>query len=452
MSSLITKCQKGDEKAFLELYNQNKTRAKYICFTLLANEKEAEKVAVAAFKNAFQMVMFNKIYDEREFSNYVTEKCVEYSREKVTKANPKAFRLPSNFNFLTVNFEKGKVKKAETTAQTVLFGLPEIYRFAIVLKEEKIYSDNRISEMLYLGGDKFKMLLSAMDGIIEKLLIAAKDNVITAKQFLSDIKDLDATKNLSLESETQISAAADELCAASKKKFKNRIITVVGIVVAVGAIVGGILALVMQGGNNTDFTSSTTSGSNTANNSSVATNPSSQAASSKATLDPNKTYYADIDIKDYGTVTVKLDQNSAPVTASNFVELAQSGFYDGLTFHRIIEGFMMQGGDPTGTGLSGSGTNIIGEFPANGYENNLPHTAGAISMARSRDYNSASSQFFIVHKESQHLNGAYAVFGYVTEGMEHVNAVCENAIVVDNNGTVPAANQPIMNSVKIRIE
>ena len=88
------------------------------------------------------------------------------------------------------------------------------------------------------------------------------------------------------------------------------------------------------------------------------------------------------------------------MTVANFVDLANDGFYDGLTFHRIIEGFMMQGGDPTGTGLSGSGTNIIGEFPANGYENNLPHTAGAISMARSRDYNSASSQFFIVHKHS----------------------------------------------------
>lgn len=169
-------------------------------------------------------------------------------------------------------------------------------------------------------------------------------------------------------------------------------------------------------------------------------------------LDENLTYYADIEIADYGTITVKLDQASAPISAANFVELAESGFYDGLTFHRIIEDFMMQGGDPNGNGTGGSDNNIVGEFTDNGYDNELSHTRGAISMARSTDYNSASSQFFIVHEDSTHLDGQYAVFGYVTEGMDVVDKVCESAEPTDGKGTIEADAQPVITSIKIRTE
>lgn len=169
-----------------------------------------------------------------------------------------------------------------------------------------------------------------------------------------------------------------------------------------------------------------------------------------AALDNDTTYYADIDIADYGIITVQLDQATAPVTCANFVELAESGFYDGLTFHRIIEGFMMQGGDPVGNGTGGSENNIIGEFSSNGYENNLSHTRGVISMARSQDPNSASSQFFICHADSDFLDGDYAAFGVITEGLDIVDAVCEDAEPTDNNGTIPADAQPIITSITIR--
>lgn len=169
-------------------------------------------------------------------------------------------------------------------------------------------------------------------------------------------------------------------------------------------------------------------------------------------LDAELTYYADIEIADYGTVTVQLDQAAAPITAANFVSLAQSGFYDGLTFRRIIEGFVMQGGDPNGDGTGGSENTIVGEFTDNGYENDLSHTRGAVSMARSDDYNSASSQFFIVQEDSTDLDGQYAVFGYVTEGMDVVDAVCEAAEPVDSNGTIEADAQPVITSVTIRTE
>ena len=174
------------------------------------------------------------------------------------------------------------------------------------------------------------------------------------------------------------------------------------------------------------------------------------ASASGSAAEPIGKYTAVIDIADYGTITLELDGDSAPLTVANFVKLAKDGFYDGLTFHRIIEGFMMQGGDPNGDGTGGSGTTIVGEFSENGYENNLSHTRGAISMARSDDYDSASSQFFIVQEDYPSLDGKYAVFGYVTEGMDIVDAICEAAQPTDGNGTIPAEEQPVITSITIR--
>ena len=160
-------------------------------------------------------------------------------------------------------------------------------------------------------------------------------------------------------------------------------------------------------------------------------------------------HHAEIKIQDMGTITVELDGDAAPITVQNFMDLAQSGFYDGLTFHRIINGFMMQGGDPNGDGTGGSEQNIKGEFAENGVENDLSHTRGAISMARAQDMDSASSQFFIVHQDSTYLDGQYACFGYVTDGMDIVDEICENTPVEDSNGTVLPENQPVMESITI---
>lgn len=157
----------------------------------------------------------------------------------------------------------------------------------------------------------------------------------------------------------------------------------------------------------------------------------------------------EIKIKDYGTIKLELDEKAAPITVKNFVKLAEDGFYDGLTFHRIMSGFMMQGGDPDGNGTGGSKETIKGEFKINGVENNISHVRGVISMARSQHPDSASSQFFIVHQDSTFLDGQYAAFGHVTEGMDVVDAVCEAAKPVDNNGTIPAEQQPVIESIKI---
>ncbi|WP_027090749.1 peptidylprolyl isomerase [Thomasclavelia saccharogumia] len=160
-------------------------------------------------------------------------------------------------------------------------------------------------------------------------------------------------------------------------------------------------------------------------------------------------HHAEIDVKDYGVIKVELNADEAPITVTNFVKLAKEGFYDGLTFHRIIDGFMIQGGDPNGDGTGGSDETIKGEFSANNVDNILKHTRGAISMARSQDYDSASSQFFIVHQTASSLDGQYAVFGYVYEGMDVVDQIATSVPVTDDNGTVEAQNQPVINSIKI---
>ena len=145
------------------------------------------------------------------------------------------------------------------------------------------------------------------------------------------------------------------------------------------------------------------------------------------TTDTKGKHHAKIKVKDYGTIEVELDGDTAPITVANFIKLVNEKFYDGLTFHRIMSGFMIQGGDPLGNGTGGSDETIKGEFSSNGVENNISHKRGVISMARSSDPDSASSQFFIMHKNSPHLDGAYAAFGKITEGMDIVNKIAETA-------------------------
>ena len=160
-------------------------------------------------------------------------------------------------------------------------------------------------------------------------------------------------------------------------------------------------------------------------------------------------HHVTIDVQDYGTISLELDADTAPISVTNFINLANEGFYDGLTFHRIISGFMIQGGDPNGNGTGGSEKTIKGEFSANGVENDISHVRGVISMARANGPDSGSSQFFIVHEDSTFLDGQYAAFGHVTDGMDVVDAICEAVPVQDNNGTVAAADQPVITAVTV---
>lgn len=180
--------------------------------------------------------------------------------------------------------------------------------------------------------------------------------------------------------------------------------------------------------------------------------PSTSIASSTATVKSefdSKKNIVVIEMADGGLVKIELYPDQAPITVNNFVKLVNNGFYDGLKFHRVMKGFMIQGGDPKGTGMGGSTETIKGEFKKNGVNNTLSHTRGVISMARSSSMDSASSQFFIMHGDSTQLDGAYAAFGKVIEGMDVVDAIANvKCDMTNTQSPVPLVPQ-IMKDVRI---
>ena len=177
--------------------------------------------------------------------------------------------------------------------------------------------------------------------------------------------------------------------------------------------------------------------------------PEKENTSNEKTEGSNvSTVQATITMEDGGIIVLELYQDIAPQSVRNFVSLARQGYYDGLKFHRIIKGFMIQGGCPLGNGTGGPGYSIFGEFSQNGWENNLSHKRGVVSMARSGQPNSAGSQFFIVHKDSTFLDGAYAAFGKVTSGMDVVDKLADTPVSGDN-GEVAAKNMPVIKTITI---
>ena len=227
-------------------------------------------------------------------------------------------------------------------------------------------------------------------------------------------------------------AAAQQKAEQAKLDKRNMIIGIVAVILVAAVALFLILGGKDEPAQNTNPTTVTESAPSAANE-----------------IEAKATHNVTIEIENYGTITAELYGEVAPITVENFVKLAGEGFYDGLTFHRIIDGFMIQGGDPKGNGTGGSDQNIKGEFKANGVDNPITHQRGVLSMARSSAYDSASSQFFIMHQVSPWLDGQYAAFGCVLEGMDVVDAICANTPVTDGNGTVAKANQPKITSIKV---
>ena len=228
---------------------------------------------------------------------------------------------------------------------------------------------------------------------------------------------------------------------------------IIAVVIAIMIIAMGIYAVVnnnqkdegkRENIENTNEESNSTSGNIEKNQ---VENTQTNNESGEGNMYSTGKHHAEIVVKNYGTIALELDADVAPITVENFANLVNEGFYNGLTFHRIISGFMIQGGDPLGNGTGGSSKTIKGEFASNGVKNSISHVRGTISMARSSMPNSASSQFFIVHKDSTFLNGQYAAFGTVTSGMEVVDKICAETTVEDDNGTVAKNNQPVIEKI-----
>lgn len=161
------------------------------------------------------------------------------------------------------------------------------------------------------------------------------------------------------------------------------------------------------------------------------------------------THHAEIVVEEYGTITIEINADIAPITASNFLNLAKKGFYDGNSFYRVIDGFAIYGGDPNGNGTGTSGSTIEGEFTANGVANSLTNTRGAIGMARGTHYNSASCQFYILQSDATYLDGDFAVFGYVISGINVVDQICAGTATTGSDGYVASANQPVIKEIKV---
>jgi len=456
MASIIIKnAAKGQGKAMTALYEANKQTIYAICKCLLTDEKQAAAATAAAFRDIWHGLKAAKLSTPAQFSAYAAMKAAEQCKKLTLQKNPKALRVPHGKNFLLPDNVLVK-DTADSELTYLLANLPPVQRYVLVLRTLGGLSSLQIAGLLNmdiaaidasatLEADNFQKLQS----LSSKGFSSSKDEIEeNLAGFAAPVPE--AAEMPCRETIASIAAAAE---GTLKKQQNTRIIVIfIAAVLVVLITVFGIIAA-GSGDAEQDSTGETT-GLTSSDGTDVDLDDLTDTVpeNSAPALDTSLTYYADIEIADYGKITVQLDQASAPATAANFVNLAQEGFYNGLTFHRIMEGFMMQGGCPNGNGGGGADENVVGEFAANGHNNELSHTRGAISMARSDPYNSASSQFFIVHEDSTFLDGNYACFGYVTEGLDVVDAVCETAEPTDNNGTIPASAQPVISSITIRTE
>lgn len=418
MASTIELAKKGSTKDMTALYQGVKAEVYGLCRLLLDHEKTASSAVAPIFQNLWDSLLAGEIASQDAFEKKATAKTIAYCITKTKKKNPKAFQLPKDGGSAP---DLGKKLCLEGQPWELILGnLTDLTRFLYVLHGVCGYDAKRLAALLECKPEAVQKILDGEEQAVAQICDAVSTHkkipfAMTVEEFHQQLKAQTQQDALPETAQRAVLGRIDSLCLSIRKKSKrNKILAgvIAGIVVVACAVAGIVLGV-------------------------------NHAGAAPA-------YYADIEIQDYGTVTVELDADAAPITVENFVNLARSGFYDGLTFHRIIDGFMMQGGDPNGDGTGGSENTIQGEFSDNGVENNLSHTRGAISMARSSDYDSASSQFFIVQEDSTYLDGQYACFGYVTDGMDIVDEICTSAQPADDNGTISADEQPVITSITIR--
>ena len=439
---LIAKSALGDKKSLDFICEKYGKYVYFFCTTVISDNKKAENAFEKSFKAIFSAISKNPNTDNLDeiVKSETAKVCKSAISDENNHENGAAKMQPFG--------DKDKISSASaiTAEQKNLFvnALKSInanQRIVILLNLLCDYNTKKIADILKISEDKVQNSLEYGRENIKKQL-RTSDSKFTKRDI---IFLMTASANIVKEAAAQakipdsVDSFLDEIVlslAKPQKSDKKKAWIVISAVAVF--LVAVIVVFVIT--------------SNKSNGSAGATNDSASASNVSATIGESQakgTHHAEINIKDYGVIKVELNGDVAPITVANFINLANSHFYDGLTFHRIIDGFMMQGGDPLGNGTGGSENTIKGEFSQNGIENNLSHTRGAISMARSTDMDSASSQFFIVQSDSTYLDGQYACFGYVTDGMDIVDEICKNAVTTDSNGSVSAENQPVINSITI---
>lgn len=439
---LIAKAALGDKKSLDFICEKYGKYVYFFCTTVISDNKKAENAFKKSFKAIFSAISKNPNTDNLDeiVKSETAKVCKSAIFDENNHENGAAKMQPFG--------DKDKIPSASaiTAEQKNIFvnALKSInanQRIVVLLNLLCDYNTKKIADILKISEDKVQNSLEYGRENIKKQL-RTSDSKFTKRDI---IFLMTASANIVKEAAAQakipdsVDSFLDEIVlplAKPQRSDKKKAWIVISAVAVF--LVAVIVVFVIT--------------SNKSNGSASATNDSASASNVSATIGESQakgTHHAEINIKDYGVIKVELNGDVAPITVANFINLANSHFYDGLTFHRIIDGFMMQGGDPLGNGTGGSENTIKGEFSQNGVENNLSHTRGAISMARSTDMDSASSQFFIVQSDSTYLDGQYACFGYVTDGMDIVDEICKNAVTTDSNGSVSAENQPVINSITI---
>lgn len=429
MSILMEQAAKGHKKSMLTLYNENKGKVFSFCSILLNDKEKAAAVTTDVFNNVWEVLEEKNILTEKKFREYLYAGAAKQCRSLMGVKELKNIKTA------------GKQAPTKVFSGDVAGGMEQLQA---ALKDVEPYL-HYIFMLVNAGGMDYRDIAQ----LIRQKEIVAKNHYEAA---VAAVADALAKKGSSLEVEQvkslveqakksiTVPEAVDEACKAKMKEcakkptLDKRLVPplVVIAVCVVVVLIAGILEM----------------------RETAAQEKVQKVADQLGIelLEEDATYTVDIQIENYGTVSIEIDQEAAPITAANFVNLAINGFYDGLTFHRIMDGFMMQGGDPEGNGTGGSDTTIPGEFSENGYTNELSHTRGTVSMARSNDYDSASSQFFIMQEDNTGLDGKYAAFGHVTEGMDIVDAICADAEPTDGNGTITAEEQPVITYMLVKMK
>lgn len=437
MPTLIQRALRGQADAMTELYQNNKKKVFYLCYTLLGSTAEADRAATHIFKSSWELLLAGEIENEADFSNTVMKKAVNFCKTKMLKSNQKAFRFPPNKNFAGIQYSPDRVVTDGDICEQILNNLPVLHRFIYICATLADWSEDEIAVLIHSNRETVRLALAAEETNISKILSCinqktGEQNALSADEFHKLLKktssDVIITKAVDSVVIMGIDSIASPIAEKQKKKIRKISSIITGSVLLLILVVFGIARLVYSAEQQAEYDRGYDDGYDVGYSEGYEEGYDygyddgliKEAETAWLTEIETPTHYAIIDIADYGQITVALDGNTAPQTVENFVTLVEEGFYDGLTFHRIIEGFMIQGGDPKADGTggntdeSGNKINITGEFYANGYSNYLSHVRGAISMARANDYDSASSQFFIVHEDSSaSLDTLYAAFGYV---------------------------------------
>lgn len=447
MAKIIKQALHGQRDAMRELYKANKQKVFYLAERLLLDEEQAQSAAQFVWEQVWSNVSEAGIESEEDFKQYVVKLLVTYCKKQIEKEDIQAF-VGGSYKEFSV---EGTNEKAEYSVDFVLSKLSQLQRVSLLAR--KVGGMNKMQLAAIFKIERFSIEKSWEEEERNVEMVLAEFFKGQDHSYDDLMKELVVNEKASVVPESVDQAALkvmDEIATKTEKSDKKKdivysaIFLVVGLLVLAGIFRGRFIKDDLQFTESSDIT--------VVESTETSETKEDEIIINVELLDENLTYYADIEMKDYGTIVVELNQAVAPITAANFVELAESGFYDGLTFHRILKGYMMQGGDPNGDGTGTSGKSIYGEFEANGHKNTISHKRGTISMARPDDFNGASCQFFIMQGDYVLWNGYYAAFGTVLEGMDVVDAICDAGFTADGNGVVKAEEQPVINKVTIRKE